>query len=264
MKITATFFLCLAWINLTYAQDFSFEQEINPKQYSELIVDLYWGNITVVGYPGNRLQLNVYHTDTSKVTKRVADDELDRFVTIAEAEDSYKITSRKPGEGVFESVDLEIYVPESFFINARIVKGGEIMIENIESGLEIDHRNGSVELIDIGSHAVVNAANGSIKANFASVDPDKAISLTTLNGGIEVSLPGSVSRDVRIISRKNGYIQSDFNLEGVDSVYIVEQGPVSDSSYSKDPISIMSKINGGGALLFISTENGPVTINKTD
>lgn len=244
------------------AQGNTLKRDVSQNQPEMLSVDVYWGNILVEAHNRRTVEIDVFHTDTSKKKKKIDSALWKQFISYEEDGDAIKILSRRPGQGVFESIDISVKVPASMFVKARIVKGGELSITGVMSGVEVDHRNGSVELKALGSHAIVNAANGSITASFDSIDPDKVLSFVTLNGGISLKLPESVSRDVRLISRKNGFVVTDFELPGVNAPVKVDEQSITDSSYLKNPISVHSKIKKGGPLLFISTENGPISIKK--
>jgi len=137
-------------------------------------------------------------------------------------------------------------------------KGGNIFVNNFTNGVEINSLNGSVKLNGICEYALVNATNGEIKAEFDKINRNKPISLITLNGGVTVVLPGNSSRDLRLISRKNGYIESDFDIDTEERILNLNQ-----KRYAKQAIINKGKINGGGSLLFLSTENGPIAIKKS-
>ena len=78
-----------------------------------------------------------------------------------------------------------------------------------------------------------------------------------MNGGITAVLPENTKRDLRLISRKNGYVESDFNIDSDKKIINLNS-----KQYSKQPIINAARINGGGSLLFLSTENGPIAIKK--
>jgi DUF4097 and DUF4098 domain-containing protein YvlB len=137
------------------------------------------------------------------------------------------------------------------------LKGGNIYANNFKHGVEINSLNGSIKLEHIGKYALVNAANGEIYASFSTIDKNHPISLVTINGGITATIPENTKRDLRLISRKNGYIESDFKIDSNKKIINLNS-----KQYSKEPIITTARINGGGSLLFLSTENGPISIKK--
>jgi hypothetical protein len=226
------------------------------KDIDGVYITYYWGNINVIGTAINKkkvFNIDAKHTDTSK--KTVSIDDLSNFVNFEVIQKKLYIQTRKPRG--FESIDLNLKIPENLFLEIELLKGGEIYAENLKNGVEINTLNGSVKLERIGKYALVNAANGEIVTSFDTIDNNQPISLVTINGGVTVALPDSAKRDLRLISRKNGYVESDFNIDSDKKIINLNS-----KQYSRQPIINTARINGGGSLLFLSTENGPIAIKK--
>jgi DUF4097 and DUF4098 domain-containing protein YvlB len=220
-----------------------------------LFVKTYWGDVTINGVSNEIATLKVTHTDSDNNRKIVNNSSSGQYYDLKTTGRSLELSARSP-KG-FESLDFIIKVPKRIFVQVEMRKGGEIVIQNMVNGIEVNHRNGSFKGRNIGDYAMINLANGSIDIGFDSVSKSHPISLVTMNGGITVSLPRDVQRDVRLISRKNGYLWSDFKL--MDEL---PAGQINVKTYSKVPIDGKVKINGGGKLLFLSTQNGPLEILK--
>ena len=219
-------------------------------------VTSFWGEMDLIGTePGedDRFSLSAFYTNSYNRKSRIED--YSEYLDFRVQDRKLYIKARKP-EG-FESIDLSIRIPKDLFLEAKLIKGGNIHADNFENGVEINILNGSVKMENMSKYAFVNAANGEIVAKFKQVDRDKAISLVTMNGGVTVSLPEDARRDVRLISRKNGYVESDLELTADEKIINLNK-----REYSKEPIINTAKINGGGELLFLSTENGPISIKK--
>jgi len=92
--------------------------------------------------------------------------------------------------------EFEIKVPRSTNLILRTSLGGEILVDGVEGDLDINSMNGEVELRDIASSAVVNTLTGEISASFKRA-PVKPVSLSTLNGEIDVHLPGVPLAELR-------------------------------------------------------------------
>jgi hypothetical protein len=241
-------------INVGFSQiDLSMYNEINDVQITSS-----WGDIKLTGTDSSdedTFALSAYYTDISKETLELK--ELSNFISFTVKNKKLYIKTREPKN--FESIDLAVRIPNHLFIEITLKKGGNIYANNFVNGIEINSFNGSVKIENIRSYAFVNAANGEIEASFNDVDKSKPISLVTMNGGVTVRLPKDAKRDIRLISRKNGYVESNFNLNTDETILNLNQ-----KQYSKKPIINSSRINGGGALLFLSTENGPIKINKKE
>ena len=248
-KINITFSLLLICTGL-----FAQMELPDLNQVKKIVVMNYWGDQHIQGVePGaGKFTLAAKYTET-KSLHLDSRAELEGYVTVRRFGDVLYITARKP-KG-FESIDLFIHIPADIMVSSELFIGGNIFMNNLNGGVEVNSLNGSVRLEKIGGYALVSAANGEVNAQFQEVDTSKAISLITLNGGVSVSLPKSASRDVRLISRKNGYINSDFSLQSDIPIKNLNA-----KVYSKDPIVHTAQINGGGSLLFLSTQNGPISL----
>ena len=254
MKTIKLFQLTLLLIVNAYG--YSQKDLSDYKDIEGVYITSYWGNIHVSGTNPNDEQafnLKAKYTDTSKKSKNI--DDLSRYLRFEVINKKLYIQAREP-KG-FESIDLNLNIPEQIFLEIELLKGGEIYADNFKNGIEINSLNGSVKLQEISTYALVNAANGEIYASFSRIDKNYPISLVTMNGGITAVLPENTKRDLRLISRKNGYVESDFNIDSDKKIINLNS-----KQYSKQPIINAATINGGGSLLFLSTENGPIAIKK--
>ncbi|WP_297798271.1 hypothetical protein [uncultured Eudoraea sp.] len=248
----------LSILSVVYYQNTFSQIDLSVYKHVERIhVTSYWGNINAVGtFSGNEKEftLGVTHTNNSNITKRV--DDVINYVSIEEKNKILYIETRLPSG--FESINLDLKIPEDILLEIKLIRGGEIFVDNFNNGVEINSLNGSVKLDRIGEYAIVNATNGEIVANFKHLNKNKPVSLITMNGGVTIELPENCRRELRLISRKNGYIESDFKIESSQKIANLNK-----KKYSKEAIISTAKINGGGALLFLSTENGPIAIKKS-
>lgn len=222
-----------------------------------LHAEVHWGNVTVVGYAGDEVVLEAFYTAEGGLPQPAAP--LADFVSIEQVANALTLVGRTP-EG-FESIDLVLRVPRTTALHVRIKRGGEIRVSGVRGLVEIDHRNGSVELQDLGGHALVKAVNGSIAAAFDAVTPNTAMSFVTLNGEVALTFPPDLQADVWLRTTRNGHIFSDFALPGVTYPYAQEAAEgTSKEPYSSDPIALRAAVNGGGPLIVAATENGPIRL----
>lgn len=238
---------------------------LNSKSYSQKSLDeykdvesvcitSYWGDLKLTGTKGaNQFSMEAVYTDTSK--KPILLKNLTNYITLKVKNKKLFIQVRKPKS--FESIGLNLKIPTHLFVEIKLLKGGNIYASNFKNGIEINSLNGSVKLERISKYALVNAANGEVNVSFNKIDGKTPISLVTMNGGVTAVLPGNAQRDIRLISRKNGYVESDFIIASDEKIINLNT-----KKYAKQPIINSARINGGGALLFLSTENGPITIKK--
>ncbi len=115
------------------------------------------------------------------------------------------------GRGSFltSGADFTVQVPRSASIEVANGLGAGITVEGVMGDIDIKNMNGEITLKGIGGGALVETMNGEIQASFASLPTGKALSFTSMNGGIRVNLPIDAKANVRFRTQ-NGSILTDF------------------------------------------------------
>jgi len=139
---------------------------------------------------------------------------IDEDVTFELVEKDNVATVTIAGDNLWAAhgAEFEIKVPRSTNLILRTEAGGDLEVNGVEGDLDINSMNGDVVLRDIGSSAVVNTMNGEISATFKRA-PTKAVSLSSMNGEIELRLPSDTKANLRMRTH-NGSIRTNFP-EGV-------------------------------------------------
>ncbi|MFC1563868.1 DUF4097 domain-containing protein [candidate division KSB1 bacterium] len=156
---------------------------------------------------------------------------------------------------------------------------GSIELRDITGDTRIESHNGDIELTNIKGNVITDTHNGNIWINAAdggevrakthngrirgdiTVDPRGRYDFEAYNGSINIDIPEDSKVDVEVYARYRNFT-SDFDIEerlGRD------RDSTSRSRYYRDDnrrTRIYGKINGGGALLKISTNNGRIDIRK--
>src|SRR5262249_25002268 len=105
--------------------------------------------------------------------------------------------------------------------------------------------NGSIEISTTG-YAEAATINGEITAKLGNGSWPKSLEFSTLNGGVDLNLPQSLSTEVEA-QTLNGSINSDFPL-GVTDL--------------KDTKHLHGKIGSGGRSLHLKTLNGSINLRS--
>jgi DUF4097 and DUF4098 domain-containing protein YvlB len=106
--------------------------------------------------------------------------------------------------------------------------------------------------------------NGTITASLDHITTNKPMSFTSLNGKVDVSLPGDTKARLRL-KTDNGSIYSDFDvkLEPDASKPVVEDSRSQGGKYKISiDRAITGTINGGGPEYTFQTMNGNILIHK--
>jgi len=290
MKTTKLFFfflLALAFAAVTlWGQDASSERVAvpfsDPGKPGLVKAHLINGGIHVKGYDGKEV---IIETKTRSHT--IADDE-DEIEDEDEDEEEVKKESKHAGmmrlkasggglnveesKNVMEisvpswkmDIDLTIQLPMNASLELHTVNGGDIKVENVGGDIEAANVNGGISLTRIGGAAVAQTVNGDVTATFTRLDGKKPLSLITLNGDIDITLPAAAKVDFKLKIDNQGEIYSDFELALQNkSEKTVEDKRDRGGRYKvKIDKTVYGSINGGGQQITLKTFNGDILLRK--
>ena len=242
----------------------------DPARPMFLKASLMAGSLVVKGYSGKEVLVDVDIVPN----KDESDDEdgdsrkrkgLRRIpntssgLTIEEENNEVLIT--KSGYGSNE-LRVSVQVPVNCWMKLNVVNGGEIEVEGVNGDLDINNTNNSVKLIKISGSVVAHALNGNLLVTMTKVSPDKAMSFSSLNGEIDVTLPADIKANVNL-KADMGEIYSDFDVAVDKSKPQVEESRDKKGRYrvSVDK-GMRGKINGGGPEYTFKNFQGDIYIRK--
>ncbi|MBA7532800.1 hypothetical protein ES705_25030 [subsurface metagenome] len=127
---------------------------------------------------------------------------------------------------------MKIYILKSSEVEAKILNGG-------------------IEFENITGPAVLYAINGDVVGTFKEVSQENPISLTSINGDVDISLPANTPANLKLKST-NGEIFSNFDIDFNDD---------KDMHYIGGR-TIKGKINGGGVEIQMVAINRNVYLRK--
>jgi hypothetical protein len=142
------------------------------------------------------------------------------------------------------SVNFTVRVPAGVRFAGRTVNG-KVSADGLSADVEATTVNGSINLSTTGL-AQAHTVNGSINVTMGRADWPGEMEFKTVNGGINVSFPASLSAEVEA-GTTNGDISTDFPL--------TVQG-----RFGRRHLS--GTIGGGGRELRLETVNGSVQIRR--
>ena len=163
-----------------------------------------------------------------------------------------------------ESIDVNIQVPFATSLKLHGTNGGDIVVDHVTGEIEIDNLNGNAIATHISGSAVLHSLNGKVLASLDKITPDRAMSFSTMNGDIDVTLPADTKVKVKMKS-DNGEIYSDFDvrLDASGRQPVVEDNKSGKGKYRvRFEKAMFGTINGGGAEMQLTTFNGNVYIRK--
>ena len=142
------------------------------------------------------------------------------------------------------SVDFEVRLPAGVNLLERTVNG-EVEAEHLGGDVSAHTVNGSVRVSTTG-FAEASTVNGSIVAEMGRADWTDGVEFSTVNGGITLDLPASLSAEVHA-KTLNGDVITDFPLTMTGRF---------------GPRNWHGTIGRGGRDLDLSTVNGSIRLRK--
>src|SRR3569833_2293312 len=236
-----------------------------PGKAYKLDVGLVDGSITVVGYEGKDIIIDVKDKERGEKRQHTRDGmhslSTGRRADIQANENNNSVTVE--GEAG-KTTNLMLKVPQGdATLKLQTVNDGDIVVSNINGDLELTNTNGGIKATGISGSVVANTVNGNVIVTFKSINPKAAMAFTTLNSNVNVTFPPKQKAKVKLNSDR-GDIYSDF-----DVVADEHKPTVSNKSTPKGKMYslkiedwVYGKINGGGPQLMMKNMNGNLYIRK--
>ncbi|HEY4930618.1 MAG TPA: DUF4097 family beta strand repeat-containing protein [Terriglobales bacterium] len=167
------------------------------------------GNVTVTGWERNEVQVDA-------VKKARDQQKLDEArIEVDASSDSVQIKTKYP-EGRNNNnpatVTYELHVPRMARLDHINLVNGSLEVSQVNGDIDANLVNGKTDLHDLSGRLNISAVNGTITANFRTLDNVKEIHLKSVNGAINLGLPASPNAEVSA-STVNGGITTDFPLQ---------------------------------------------------
>lgn len=233
----------------------------DPSRPRTVKVDVLNGAIAVSGYDGKEVLIDsrsIHARHEDRRTQGLHRIETNPGMTVEEQDNVVTIKSNGPDSG-----RVSIQVPVATSLQLKTLNGGSITVDRIDGEIDADDLNGSIRLTNVSGAVVAHSQNGSVTAVLNRVLPNKAMSFTSMNGNIDVTLPDDVKARVRM-STDNGDIYTDFDVKlDANARPVIQEGREGRGKYRVQvDRAVVGTINGGGADMRFSTVNGRVYIRK--
>jgi hypothetical protein len=161
-------------------------------------------------------------------------------------------------------IDIDVTVPYRTSLTLRTVNDGDIVVNGVEGEFDVNDVNGSVTLTNVSGNAVAHALNGKVLVTFKSINTQKPMAFSSLNGDIDVTFPAELKANVSLSSER-GEVFSDFDvqLQPRAPQQIVEDGRGKGGKYRvRLEKTIRGTINGGGQEIQFKNFNGGIYIRR--
>ncbi len=241
----------------------------DPARPALVKASLMMGGITVKGYEGKEViveaRLRSSDSDGEEKAEKKASGlkRIEIATTGLTVEEEDNVVNINTGMGN-RPVDLVIQVPFKTSLKLGCMNDGDILAEKVDGEIEANNLNGAVTLTNVSGVVIAHSLNGAVRVNLEKVTPDKPMSFSTMNGDIEVTLPGDTKTTVKM-ETQNGSIYSDFDIALTPGPRqpTVEDGRKDGGKYRVViEKARVGTINGGGPEFQFKTVNGSIQIQK--
>lgn len=185
----------------------------DPAKPGTLRLNLPWADVKITGTDAT--EVTIRSSLEKQRTKEETDEEgfrrLDTEASFEVREKDNVITLSTAGDDhtwFSPGAEFTVEVPRRTNLILRTQLGGDISISRIDGEIDVNGMNGDVKLDQISGATVVNTMNGEVRAVFAAA-PAKPVSITSMNGEIDVHLPADTQANLRLRTH-NGSIRTNF------------------------------------------------------
>lgn len=236
----------------------------DPSKPKTVNIDLLNGSITVRGYSGNEAIVEATgHARSHRRTENIPPGMKQITNNSAGLDISEQNNVINMHGGIMGSTDVTVQVPTQTSLKLRSLNGGKIVVEGVSGEIDAQNMNGSVTITDVSGSVLANSMNGKVTVSLNRVTPNKAMSFSSMNGTIDVTLPADVKANVKMKS-DNGDVWSDFDIQlsGSRPPEVQDQRSKGRGYRVRIDKTMYGTINGGGPELSFITYNGNILIHK--
>ena len=238
----------------------------SPGQPVTLKVNLVSGSITVTAGTGNELRVQTTSPPSRRGERDGAPAGMRRIgggTSDVDIEEDHNVVTVRAGR-FGTGADVMITTPVNTSVQLRSVNSGHIDVTGLNGDLEVNMTNGPITLKNVSGSVVAHSLNGGVTVVMDKITAGKPMSFTSLNGKIDVTLPGDTKARLRL-KTDNGSAYSDFEvkMEADTSKPVLENSSSGKGKYKiKMDRSLYGSINGGGPEFLFQTMNGDILIHK--
>lgn len=242
------------------------------------------GSISVEGYQGNKILLEVKKTISGKSQAQLTKGRKEVEVGIHEEDNGIIIYTKTPcsnvkyaksndntwnwrvwennckwGSGIHFHFDITVKIPYDLDIDISTINDGDLWVKNVAGTVKANNVNGSISLKEITGRTKVHTINGNVDVVYAK-NPRKDSKYYSLNGDINAYFQRGLSAELTFESF-NGDFYTDFDNMEMMPIAVKKKKKGKGINYKIGSKSKM-KIGNGNTLLDFETFNGNVYVKS--
>ena len=206
------------------------------------------GDVTIEAWDQDEVSIEAVKRGRSQEALDDVEIEIDAREDRIRIETRYRQRERG-GRRDSASVDYTIFVPRGAELDEIELVNGSLSLEGMSGDVAASLVNGEVTARGLTGNVEISSVNGEMEVSLDELDSDRSISLSSVNGALELAMPGYVDADVEATT-VHGDIRNDFGLDVDRSGFVGQR--------------LRGTLGGGGARIRLSNVNGSIELNQTD
>ncbi len=250
--------LCTGFAMMAQAQTY----KLNKTQ-GKLIIEGV-NELVVEGYSGNEIvfeRVDYDHEDNEKAKGLMALSaeglKDNSGVGLSVVESGAEVKVKQIGRNSDDSFKIKVPNGISVYYSHSSHNGEDIIFKNVVNEIEVSVNYNSVILENVTGPMAINTVYGDVIADFKSVAQNNSITLHSVYGDVDVSLPNSTSADL-LLSTSYGEMFTDFDITLEANQNTSSKG--CNGCGSKNKFS--GKINGGGVSISLKSNYDNIYLRK--
>lgn len=248
---------------------------------NELWLKNIQGDVTVLGYDGNTVEISVEKTIDARnqedLQKGIEDiqlvAELDDNVMLVYMDAPFVDAHRKGDHFHYNTdrhdndysyrMDFTVKVPRTVNLKVSTINDGSVTIEDVQpQRIEARNVNGSIQATGISGQTSAITVNGDVDISFVEA-PNEYNRFKTINGDITLLMPENSSADVSFKSMNGDFYTNFENIDYLPAeVSSAKEGKRNRTTYRIDR-STKIRIGQGGPTVETETLNGEVYLKHS-
>jgi DUF4097 and DUF4098 domain-containing protein YvlB len=236
----------------TFEETERFEQTYPFNSNGKIEISNINGSITVEAWDKNEIKLESVKYAESKEWLDEVKLKIDASQSLFSVETDYGSWQNRKGgnwgkNGGNIRVEFHLWVPKNAYLDEIETINGTVNVSNMQNFTKASAVNGEVSAVNLRGSADISTVNGTTVAEFDSLQSADKISLSTVNGRVNLTIPSDSDATIKA-DTVNGGINNDFGL------------PVKKGQYvGRD---LYGKLGNGDVKIKLSSVNGALTINR--
>jgi hypothetical protein len=234
----------------------------NPSQPRKLVVKSMMHKVSIKGYDGKDVIVESSAIAERRRRERNVPPGMHPLnvggggIEATEANNTVTVSA----ESLFGGGEIQIQVPVETSVTVNTVNNG-VSVENISGEIDVESVNGSVSVTNSSGAVLATSVNGKVTVALEKVAPGKAMSFSTMNGTIDVTLPADIKANLKM-KVDNGDVYTDFDVKVTNDTFDTTQSNTGRGVRVRGNKTTYGTINGGGPELQFTTFNGRIMIHK--